>query len=304
MNNRAVVAGFLSMCISLSAGCADGGDDHDDVEDRNGEIVENLLAAGFSAEEIEVREAAAFAELADGELALVDPELGELELQVFVDGDVRMTLEASRELLDGGGDGSETFRHWRTPNLVDNNKTICLAKVTTAAGAFSSYELTADMKTGVDKAKKNYNDLTAFGLTFKVGNASLNGSGKLSHGISGCDFTTYIYKVNGEAGGSAGFPSGGAPYEQIQLNSGLAGLSVDVHEHVATHEIGHTIGMRHTDWKTRSSCGQNTKEGKRGASQIPGTANQTTNSIMAACFDFGTNGELRGEDAEAFKKIY
>jgi len=161
------------------------------------------------------------------------------------------------------------------------------------------------MQIGVGYAKDNLNSVADMGLSFKTGNASLSNLGAFSNSISGCNYVIYIYQVNGGPGGLSGFPSGGAPYGQIQLNSGLAGYSYNAHEHVALHEIGHTIGLRHTDWQTRSSCGQNSNEGQLGAAQIPGTPYQTTNSVMAACFNADTtNGEFRGDDAEALSTLY
>lgn len=289
---RRHVFSLLFVVTSLTLlGCAE----YDTVEAHNAEIVDNLLAAGISASDIEIREG-----------AFVDEEfrLGTSEL-VFIDGDTHITLNASRELLEMAGENDDpASKHWRTPGLVNNNTTICLAKVTTASSPYTSYALTSAMETGVNRARTNFNNLSSFNLTMKIGNASLSSSGQLSHSISGCNYTIFIYQVSGGAGGSAGFPSGGAPNNQVRLNSGLAGYSLDAHEHVATHEIGHSIGLRHSDWKTRASCGESTNEGQSGAVQIAGTANQTTNSLMAACFSSSTNGEFRGEDAEAFNAIY
>lgn len=286
----------LAVCLAgstLALGCGESGDDHLGVDGRNAEIIDNLLEAGFSADDIEIRDS----EVVDG-----DQRLGMAAPQVFVDGDVHVTLEASRELL-GDGDGSP-FRLWRTPNLVTNPATICLAKVTTAQAPYASYVLTNSMVAGVDLARGNYAALASFGLSFTLGNATLSSTGMLSHAIPGCTYSIFIYRVYGGAGGSAGFPAGGAPYNQIRLNSGLAGFNVDVHEHVATHEIGHTIGLRHSDWKTRSSCGQNTTEAQLGAVQIPGTVDQTTNSVMASCFNARSLGELMGQDALALTTLY
>ncbi|MEM9454416.1 MAG: M57 family metalloprotease [Myxococcota bacterium] len=296
MEDKVARTGLFSIFLGgviLAAGCSDSGDDYDDIDERNAEIVENLIEAGFSEEDIDVREASVFGE----ELTLI-----ESEMQVFVDGDMHVTLEASREMLD---QGAESFRHWRTPNLINNkNGTVCLVKITTAQGAYSSYALTNNMKTGINRARTNFNNVSGLPLPFKVGQGKVNGNGQFSHTISGCTYSIYFYKVSGGAGGSAGFPSGGKPYNQVRLNSGLAGHTLNVFEHVATHEIGHAIGLRHTDWKTRASCGQNTNEGKSGAVQISGTANQTTNSLMASCFSSGSNGEFQGEDEEALGKLY
>jgi hypothetical protein len=257
--------------------------------------VENLLAAGFSVDDIEIRES---------EFVGEDFTLGEPKPQVFIDGDTHVTLDASLELADKGGKTDGIAKLWRTPNLGTNNTTICLAKVATAQSPYTSYALTSAMQTGVNRARDNFNGLSSFNLNMVAGNATLDSSGTLSHSISGCTYTIWLYQVTGGAGGSAGFPSGGAPYSQVKLNSGLAGHSLDVHEHVATHEVSHAIGLRHADWKTRASCGQNTNEGQSGAVQIPGTVDQTTNSIMASCFSANSNGEFHGEDTTAYNTLY
>lgn len=289
-----VLSAGIAGSVLLALGC-DSGDDEPTIEDRNAEIVANLMEAGYAESDIEIRDDVR----ADGDLRLGAPEP-----QVFVDGDVHVTLEASRELLGEADADGESFRLWRTSSLVTNPSNICLARVSSAQAPYGGTVLTAAMNTGVSDARNNYAALAGFGLTFTVGSASVNASGILSTTMVGCNYVIYIYKVNGGAGGSSGFPSGGAPYNQIQLNSGLAGLSADVHEHVATHEIGHAIGLRHSDWKTRVSCGQNTNEGQSGAVQIPGTVDQTTNSIMAACFNVGTTGEFLGQDSLALSTIY
>jgi len=288
-------ATMLSMCLGsmLALGCGESADDHDDIDSRNAEIVDNLLAAGFAEDEIEIRESLVL----DAEQRLVTEEV------VLVDGDTQVTLEASRELA-GESDG-ESFRLWRTPNLVTNPSSICLARVTSAANGYGSYVLTAAMSNSVQAARDNYAALAGFGLTFTVVNASINSQGQITFNNPGCNYPIYIYQVNGGAGGQAGFPpGGGAPFNQVQLFSGLAGLNADIHEHVTTHEIGHAIGLRHSDWKTRVSCGQNVNEGQSGAVLIPGTVDQTTNSIMAACVAGNTNGEFRGQDAAALSTLY
>jgi len=41
-------------------------------------------------------------------------------------------------------------------------------------------------------------------------------------------------------------------------------------------EIGHVIGLRHTDWKARATCNAGTvNEGQMAAVQVSGTVDQT-----------------------------
>ncbi len=63
---------------------------------------------------------------------------------------------------------------------------------------------------------------------------------------------------------------------------------VGVQAHALMHEIGHTVGMRHTDYKTRGSCGgKDFNEGAApdGAVPIEGTDTDTfdVDSVMNAC---------------------
>jgi hypothetical protein len=114
--------------------------------------------------------------------------------------------------------------------------------------------------------------------------------------------------------GSSGFPSGGAPYNTIKMNTNsLAyGTNPDVNYvgSVIQHELGHCFGMRHTDYYDRSiSCGGTTSnEGAStiGAILIPGTPATATNaagSWMLACSN-GGDRTFNSDDVIGLNYLY
>ncbi|MCX4248019.1 M57 family metalloprotease [Paraliomyxa miuraensis] len=247
----------------------------DDVEvDREAviaEIVDNLVDAGYPESEIEVRE--------DGE--------------VFVGGDAHVTLGASREMIGLAADGEEGdeehFRHFRTNNLVGASiDTICIN-----GKAFSG-----TMSTGLDLAIQNYNqqNLQFTMVRFNTNNAP-----------AGCD-AVIVGSTKGPVGGQSGFPSGGLPYDKFQVGKGTANYGADVVEHVITHELGHAIGFRHSDYFDRSySCGSGGNEGDGGvgAVHISGTPNgYAPGSVMNSCFTATENGEWANSDITALNALY
>ena len=85
---------------------------------------------------------------------------------------------------------------------------------------------------------------------------------------------------------------------------------MDVNEHVITHELGHTIGFRHSDYYNRAiSCGgaaSNEGAAGVGAILIPGTPSTATvgGSIMNSCFRSTETGELTSSDITALNYLY
>ena len=206
---------------------------------------------------------------------------------VYVGRDTHVTLDASREILQAGP-GEEQYR---TTNLVNTGtvKKICIIPTS----QFNSY---SRLSAGLDLAIANYNGQ---GLQFTM----VRGS------AADCSATISARTTSG-TGGSAGFPKGGNPYGTINIGVGLQNYSVDVNEHVITHELGHCIGFRHSDYYDRSiSCGgavSNEGASNVGAIHIPGTPTTATRggSIMNSCFSSSESGEWSSSDRTALSYLY
>ncbi|NPC80312.1 hypothetical protein HPC49_19055 [Pyxidicoccus fallax] len=204
--------------------------------------------------------------------------------KVYVGRDAEVSMAASREMLESG---DTTEEQYRTTNLVSTSLTKICINGSTFTGAFS---------TALDLAIQNYDELP---LTFAMARTP----------STGCSFTINAVIQPGVVGGSAGFPSGGLPYHTINIGGGLASYSVDVIEHVITHELGHTIGFRHSDYYNRSiSCGTGGDEGDAGigAIHIPGTPTTAVvgGSLMNSCFRSVETGEFSSGDLTALRALY
>ncbi|SDS18564.1 Dual-action HEIGH metallo-peptidase [Gillisia sp. Hel1_33_143] len=218
-----------------------------------------------------------------GKIMLPD---GSYEKTYIVEGDI--ALNSSQ--LNNMSTAEITNKQYRTNNLVSNNRTIRVIGYTGGSQA-----LTTKQRTALQYAINNYNALN-IGLTFT-----------LTFGTNYSPYDIVVYQTNnGQAGGVAGFPSGGNPYKYVQIYSGMESYSVDTNEHVMTHEIGHTLGMRHTDWFSRQSCGQSGESaGADGAVLIPGTpSGYDATSVMLACFSANEDGEFGANDITAFEYLY
>lgn len=127
--------------------------------------------------------------------------------------------------------------------------------------------------------------------------------------VTGAADITFV-NANGSYLASAGFPSGGNPFNQVKVNSrSLNGQPNNTIVSVIAHELGHCIGFRHTDYMDRSySCGGSpTNEGAStvGAVLIPGTpSGPDPNSWMLACIGGGVNRPFNANDKTALNFLY
>jgi hypothetical protein len=209
---------------------------------------------------------------------------------VYTGRDAAVSLQASREMLEV--DGSSDDEQYRTTNLVSRN----LAVICVNGAAF-----TGKLSTALNNAIANYTNLN---LTFNMR--------RTTGSTTGCGATITARIAQGVTGGSSGFPSGGRPFNTINIGSGLqsATFPTATVTHVITHELGHTIGFRHSDFFNRSiSCGgaaTNEGNGGVGAILIPGTPSGATvgGSIMNSCFRTLETGEFTNSDITALNTLY
>ncbi len=162
-----------------------------------------------------------------------------------------------------------------------------------------------NIRNGLIEAVNNYNELNAqnwlnLSFTLQFANNIVNNGSTIN----------IVIQQSTEFGGFADFPSGGNPYNLVILYSSNNNLPIDMNEHIATHEIGHCLGMRHTDYSNRSvSCGVGGNEGFAGvgAVWIIGTTqlpNGDINSVFMSCFNAQSNGEFTDGDRYALRYTY
>lgn len=179
---------------------------------------------------------------------------------------------------------------YRTFNLVTSlPRTITIS---------TTGNISSGLSNGINEAISRYN-AENLGLTFQRGGSSGGG-------------TINIKLVNtGQYIASSGFPSStGQPYPEVKYSRLYQNYSLGFVATVITHEVGHCIGFRHTDYMNRAySCGSGGNEGQVttgvGAVLIPGTpSGPDAGSFMLACLSSTTNRPFNSNDKIALNYLY
>ncbi len=183
--------------------------------------------------------------------------------------------------------GAKLFRTTNTVRINGNRRTINILGRT---------NLTNKMRGALRRAVGNYNDLD-LRIRFSL---------EIGDDTSGRQIVVRVGAADG--GALAQFPSGGNPGRPIIVDRALNSESSNVLTHLMMHEIGHAIGLRHSDFRIRQDCPDSGNEGfgEFGAINIPGTddSGRLLRSVMRACFTGAESGEFIGEDARALGILY
>nr|WP_295874476.1 M57 family metalloprotease [uncultured Chitinophaga sp.] len=215
----------------------------------------------------------------------------------LVEGDILLRADQLKQKVSTPTLRIANDEQYRTNNLVTALPRVISVKVVDMGAAYIA---------GTDTAIARYNRL-GLRITFQRitnGDANITIKG-FNEGVRPDGFITL---------GSAGFPTdGGNPHDTIKMNTNVGAYGADPSVlyvgSVIQHEIGHCIGMRHTDYMRRTySCKgdpvKNEGAGDVGAVHITGTPSRPdAESWMLACSN-GGNRTFNANDIIALNFLY
>lgn len=203
----------------------------------------------------------------------------------IVEGDIRISGSELNNMPESQFLRVGSEEQYRTFNLVSGLPRTITVSLSSRLSAHSS---------ALNEAINRFN---ALGLRITFQRVSSNGD-------------IAVVRANGNYLASAGFPSGGDPYDEVKLNANaVSGQPTATVASILAHEIGHCIGFRHTDYMGRQySCGgQPVNEGASsvGAVHITGTpTDPDPNSWMLSCIGSGQNRPFNANDRTALNYLY
>ena len=271
----------------------------DDVSSLNEDVIINMNELGSRSQvtDIDLLNSIKSLDIDAGIVSIGDFHLpdGTIEERIFIGSDINFTRRELNKLIDAS---SGIMKQYRTFNLVaESNQTINILGYTGGSQALSS-----KARTALTRAVANYNNISNMTLDFNL---------TFGTNFQAADMVVYDNTVNnpGGTGGVAGFPnSNGQPNKFVQIY-GIEQFSTNVNEHVITHEVGHSIGFRHSDWFDRLSCPSSSQgnegTGSDGAINVPGTpTGRDLTSVMQVCFSTSVSGNFNNNDITALEFMY
>lgn len=269
---------FIIIFLSLFCSCEKRNDQ--DKPDTELGLIEKLHSLGFDTSQ-------GFYQYKDG---------------FIVENDIFLTEAMINEMIadDMVSKGGTKVSHYSSNNRVKGiNRTM---------NVYMSPDFDSFMQDAFDKALTRYNDLH-LGLVFERTNIP-----EAAHIVVNAFYDSET-RLLGE---SAGFPSNGNPAKSIKLNTFFYNGSTRRGDAITViaHEIGHAIGLRHTDYMDRRfSCGTERDEygrilnpnegsGQAGANHLGDTPwDPESNSFMLACNN-GTDRPFTEYDKVALYAMY
>lgn len=216
-------------------------------------------------------------------------------------GDIFISYEELDKWVRANNSNSKLFI--RESRVETNGRRTLNIGIVTSGNA----SVSPTIKNGAITAVQRYKSLNTVELDFTFTTGALGDLSDPDIIIFRDDNNSFI----GDTGFTAiaQFPSNGNPGGLIAINRDFAD-NPDFPQSVWTvlmqHEIGHAIGLRHSDFKNQISCGPFQDEGILASEQIPGSnaTGKNRNSLMRACNIAFSISDFFPSDRTSIRRAY